>query len=112
MCFPFSLSNHQSSKLPIDEDDVGLIYEDLYRGRSALPPHDVPVKPTLVRWDYTKPLTLDNCIVLDFKDAEKHVKACQESGSPTAALDLWGPEVEAIVQRRSAEARKCRDWVM
>lgn len=100
------------SRLPIDEDDVGLIFEDFYRGRSALPPHDVPARPTLARWDYTKPLSLDNCIVLEFKDAEKHYEVCGKSASPSAAADLWGKETEAVVQRRAAEARKLREWVM
>ncbi|EDR10387.1 uncharacterized protein LACBIDRAFT_152374, partial [Laccaria bicolor S238N-H82] len=66
------LLGEQLNKLPIDEDDVALIFEDLHRGRSVIPPHNVPSRPTLVRWDPLLPLTVDNCVVMEFADAEKH----------------------------------------
>ena len=100
------------SRLPIDEDDVALVFEDLYRGRSLLPPHDVPTRPTLVRWDFTRPLSIENCIVLEHKDAEKHAETCLGAKSAAAGRDLWGKEVEEIVQRRVTEARKVKEWVM
>ncbi|TFK29493.1 ubiquitin-protein ligase molybdopterin-converting factor [Coprinopsis marcescibilis] len=105
------LVGHQLNRLPIDEDDVGLIFEDLHRGRSVLPPYDVPTRPTLVRWDYSKPLTTDNCIVLEHKDAETHFKTCSgpEASSPSL---LWGKGVEEIVNRRAEEARRITNWVM
>ena len=101
-----------SSRLPIDEDDVGFVFEDLYRGRSVLPPHDVPTRPTVVRWDFTKPVTLDNLVVLEHKDAEKHVEKCSKAESSSAAKEMWGDGAEAVVQRRAVEARQVRDWVM
>ncbi|KAJ7732082.1 hypothetical protein B0H14DRAFT_3615853 [Mycena olivaceomarginata] len=36
---------------PLDEDDVALLFEDVHRGRSVVPPHAVPVEPSVVRWD-------------------------------------------------------------
>ncbi|KAF8816346.1 hypothetical protein BYT27DRAFT_6450980 [Phlegmacium glaucopus] len=39
------IAAHQINRLPIDEDDIALI--KTYRGRSLLPPHDVPTRPTL-----------------------------------------------------------------
>ncbi|KAF5313455.1 hypothetical protein D9611_008468 [Ephemerocybe angulata] len=107
------LAGEPLARLPIDEDDVALVFEDLYRGRSAIPPHEVPARPTLVRWDYTKPLSVENCIVLDHKDAEKHFEAC--SGLATErkqGVDLWGPETEEVVKHRAEEARKAIAWVM
>lgn len=104
------------SKLSIDEDDVALIFEDLYRGRSVVPPHDVPTRPTLVRWDPSLPLSIQNCVVFELNDAEKHVKACWNPDGSVAASTtpqaLWGTEVAAIVARRSAEARRVCEWVM
>ena len=103
-----------NSRLPIDEDDIALIFEDIYRGRSLLPPHDVPTRPTLVRWDPARPLSLDNCVVFDQSDSEKHVKTCwREDGSQaTTPNEVWGEDVQHLVDRRAAEARRCRDWLM
>jgi tRNA threonylcarbamoyladenosine dehydratase len=100
----------QCSRLPIDEDDVGFVFEDLHRGRSVIPPFDVPTRPTLVRWDYSQPLTIDNCIVLEFKDAEAHYTQCfSEAKSPSF---VWGEEVAAVVEKRAAEAREARKAMM
>ncbi|KAF8152998.1 hypothetical protein B0H34DRAFT_773838 [Crassisporium funariophilum] len=108
------LAGHQINKLPIDEDDVALIFEDLHKGRSVIPPHDIPTRPTLVRWDPSHPLTVDNCVVFEHGDAEKHVKACwNENGTPaTPPGELWGNEVQLVVDRRAREARRIREWVM
>ncbi|KAF6751679.1 ubiquitin-protein ligase molybdopterin-converting factor [Ephemerocybe angulata] len=107
------LAGEPLTRLPIDEDDVALVFEDLYRGRSAIPPHEVPARPTLVRWDYTKPLSVENCIVLDHKDAEKHFEACSGlAAERKQGVDLWGAETEEVVKRRAEEARKAMAWVM
>ncbi|KAG5351653.1 hypothetical protein C0989_005392 [Termitomyces sp. Mn162] len=102
-----------TSKLPIDEDDVSLIFEDVHRGRSVIPPHNVPSRPVLVRWDIVKPLTVDNCVVMEFGEAEKHYK---ESGSREDPLkrpeDIWSCEVKHVVNRRAEELRREREWVM
>ncbi|KAF8814203.1 hypothetical protein BYT27DRAFT_7219901 [Phlegmacium glaucopus] len=58
---------HRESKIA-DEDDIALIFEDIYRGRSLLPPHDVPTRLTLVRWDPGRPLYLKNCVAFDRPD--------------------------------------------
>ncbi|KAF9551067.1 ubiquitin-protein ligase molybdopterin-converting factor [Agrocybe pediades] len=110
------IAGHQINKLSIDEDDVALIFEDLYRGRSAIPPFDVPSRPTLVRWDPLRPLAIDNCVVFELNDAEKHARALWNPdgtvNTDASAQQLWGAEVREVVERRAAEARKVRDWVM
>jgi len=101
------------SRLPIDEDDIGLIFDDLYRGRSAVPPYDVPQRPTIVRWDFRKPVTIQNCVVFDFKDAEKHAKACWSPvGDHVDPESIWEETVQEAVKRRAAEAKRILDWVM
>ena len=77
-----------------------------------LPPHDVPTRPTLVRWDPARPLYLGNCVVFDQPDAEKHVETCWHGNGSQAITpkELWGGEVQYIVDRRAAEAQRCRDW--
>ncbi|KAF5392640.1 hypothetical protein D9757_000882 [Collybiopsis confluens] len=118
------LAGQTLSRIPLDEDDIALIFEDIHRGRSVLPPHEVPTKPVLVRWDLAQPLTLENCVTMEEKDAAKHVKAWREglesskeslqSGTVTLSpspAEVWGNEVEEIVQRRAKEIRRVQDWV-
>ncbi|GLB39743.1 putative ubiquitin-protein ligase molybdopterin-converting factor [Lyophyllum shimeji] len=107
------LTGQTINKLPIDEDDVALIFEDIHRGRSVIPPHNVPSRPTLVRWDVSRPLSVDNCVVMDFGEAERHIKEC---GTPEQPLkrpeEVWGQETQKVVDRRIEELRRARAWVM
>ncbi|KAK0223658.1 hypothetical protein IW262DRAFT_845662 [Armillaria fumosa] len=97
------------NKLPIDEDDVSLIFEDFYRGKSVIPPHEVPARPMLVRWDFRRPLGLDNCVVMDQSDGEKHMKACStdEIQDPK---QVWGDKVQDVVDRRAREIGQYLLW--
>ena len=101
-----------SSRLPIDEDDAGLLFEDIHRGRSVIPPHAVPSRPALVRWDPNLPLTLDNCVSMDFAEAEKHVKECFGEGERKRPEEVWGKETAEVVERRAAEVKKVQEWVL
>lgn len=102
-----------SSKLPIDEDDVSFIFEDLYMGRSIIPPHIVPSRPQLIRWDARKPLSLENCVVFDFPEAEKHARECLGlgGGERRSPLDVWGETVQAIVDKNAINVSQYRQWV-
>ncbi|KAF5384387.1 hypothetical protein D9615_003399 [Tricholomella constricta] len=101
------------NKLPIDEDDVSLIFEDVHRGRSVIPPHNVPSRPVLVRWDISQPLTVDNCVVMEFGEAEKHSTECGMLEQPLKRPeDVWGKAVKKVVDRRAEELRREREWVM
>ncbi|KIL66077.1 hypothetical protein M378DRAFT_124600 [Amanita muscaria Koide BX008] len=100
------------NKLPIDEDDVSLIFEDVSLGRSVIPPHDVPSRPTLVRWDASHPLTVDNCVVMEYKDAVQHENAIRGAdGGFKDPKDIWGEEVQAVVACRAAQLQQQRDWI-
>ncbi|TFK75587.1 ubiquitin-protein ligase molybdopterin-converting factor [Pluteus cervinus] len=105
-------TGQQINKLPIDEDDVSLIFEDIHRGRSVIPPFDVPTRPTLVRWDFTKPLSLDNCVPMEQGDAEKHIRESKDGDDVTPPQDIWGEDVVKVVERRAEEIRKVQQWVM
>ncbi|KAF9224871.1 hypothetical protein BS17DRAFT_801670 [Gyrodon lividus] len=108
------LVGEQINKLPIDEDDVALIFEDLHLGRSIVPPHNVPARPQLLRWDLTKPLTPENCVVFEFGEAEKHAKECFGIGDAKERrrpVDVWGDEVQSVVEKNAAEVAKYRAWV-
>ena len=100
-----------TSRLPFDEDDVGFIFDDLHRGRSVLPPHPVPTRPALVRWDFQQPLSLENCVVMEVPEADRHVKECWgESGKRPE--EVWGEDVARIVARRTLEIVKLKEWIL
>lgn len=104
----------KSSKLPIDEDDVALVFEDLYLGRSIVPPHNVPARPQLLRWDPLQPLIPENCVVFEFAEAEKHQRECLGIGNAEGhrrPVEVWGDEVQHIVDKNAAEIEKYRSWV-
>ncbi|KAI0701849.1 ubiquitin-protein ligase molybdopterin-converting factor [Cytidiella melzeri] len=105
------LSGQTTNKLPFDEDDAGFIFDDLHRGRCTIPPHTVPMRPALVRWDFSQPLSLENCVVLDHSEADRHVRECWgEAGKRPE--QLWGAATAAVVSRRAEEIKRVRDWVM
>ncbi|KAF8816354.1 hypothetical protein BYT27DRAFT_6451296 [Phlegmacium glaucopus] len=88
------IAAHQINRLPIDKDGIALMLEDIYKGCSLLPPHEVPTRPTLVRWDPARPLCLKkSCVVFDQPDVEKHVKTCWNGSSATTQKELWGSAV-------------------
>lgn len=91
-------------KLPITQEDLGYIFEDLNYGRSTFPPHAVLPKPVAMRWTMMRPLTVDNVVIVGPKDAETHEKECLKGGKDP--VDVWGSEVVDLVERRFAEARK------
>ncbi|KIP10798.1 hypothetical protein PHLGIDRAFT_125305 [Phlebiopsis gigantea 11061_1 CR5-6] len=103
------------NRLPIDEDDVGLLFEDIHRGRSVIPPHAVPSRPALVRWDPSQPVGLENLVVMEDKEADRHVKECFDASADSPKKrpeELWGQETAEIVARRTEEVRRDREWIM
>ncbi|KAJ7641297.1 hypothetical protein FB45DRAFT_1124927 [Roridomyces roridus] len=101
-------AGEQLNRLPISEDDVGLIFEDVYRGRSVIPPHLVPVHPMLVRWDPASPVGLENCVPMERAEAQRHERET-EGKTPE---EVWGDEVAAVVEKRRREIRAAMEWVM
>lgn len=91
-------------KLPISQEDLGYIFEDLNYNRSTFPPHAVLPKPMAIRWDISREVSVDNVVIVGPKEAEKHEKECLIAGKNPE--DVWGKEVVDMVERRFAEARK------
>ncbi|KAJ7756221.1 ubiquitin-protein ligase molybdopterin-converting factor [Mycena metata] len=85
------------SRIALDEDDVALIFEDLHRGgRSVLPPHAVCAKPTLVLWDATQGVSVENVVVMEAADAERHQR--EDGGGP----GIWGEELVSLSMSNSS----------
>ncbi|KAG8715397.1 hypothetical protein FRC08_010643 [Ceratobasidium sp. 394] len=98
-----------TSRLPLSEQDIAYIFEDLHRGRSTIPPHTVLSRPQLARWDIREPLTAQNCVVLSHQDAQ----VLQDKGGIGSRLveeGIWPTETLEVVLRRQQEAVRIAQW--
>jgi hypothetical protein len=117
-------------RLPLDEEDVALIFEDVHGGRSVLPPHLVPTRPALTRWDPARGPAPDNVVLMEAADADTHARACfgvRALGAPREFVlaredvlspdepaprqtpaQLWGAEAQAVYERHAREIERCR----
>lgn len=55
-------------RLPLSDQEVGFVFEELHRSKSSLPPYESLTRPTLVRWNLGEPLTVANCVVMSPQD--------------------------------------------
>ncbi|OWT35798.1 mitochondrial protein [Cryptococcus neoformans] len=95
-------------KLPISLEDIGFVFEELYHGRSSLPPFEVLQKANVIRWQKDQDLSADNLVVMGNKDAEKHMKECLIGDKDVR--EVWGDEIVEFIKRKSDEARKTIAW--
>ncbi|KAG8695224.1 hypothetical protein FRC09_009289 [Ceratobasidium sp. 395] len=99
------------SRLPISEQDIAYIFEDLHRGRSTIPPHVVLPRPQLARWDIREPLTTQNCVVLSHQDAQT-LQDKGGIGSELVGEGIWPAETLTVVQSRQQEAARIAKWIL
>lgn len=57
------------SKLPLTEEDVLYLFEEVYRARSVAPPLAVPSRPCLLRWRKEDGVVWSNLVVMDREEA-------------------------------------------
>lgn len=50
-------------RVPWSVEDVGYVYEEVYRGRSVVPPFETLTTGKLLRWDSTLPLSVSQRIL-------------------------------------------------
>lgn len=65
----------------------------------------------LMRWDPRLPLTLENTVVMDHAEGERHVRELGAGDLRTPAA-VWGDEVQGVVNRRAEELRGHRQMVL
>ncbi|EUC61554.1 ubiquitin-protein ligase molybdopterin-converting factor [Rhizoctonia solani AG-3 Rhs1AP] len=97
------------AKLPMSEQDVAYVFEDLHRGRSTIPPHPVLTRPQLSRWNSKEPLTTVNCVVLSHQE----VQLLQDHGGMGEEVvnkGLWPSEALEVVRARQKEANRVARW--
>ncbi|KAI8592616.1 hypothetical protein BDZ88DRAFT_449124 [Geranomyces variabilis] len=89
--------------VPLNIADVGYVYEEIWRGRSAV--SGSFDKPQIVRWDNSKPPSFQNLVCLTRAEAEKHDKI------PSNRLaEHYPPEVIEYVEARFLEERRLNKW--
>ncbi|KIJ50649.1 hypothetical protein M422DRAFT_777021 [Sphaerobolus stellatus SS14] len=110
--------------LPLSEeefkkvDDIAFIYEERHRGgRSVFPPFEVPTRATLTRFDLRKSLTVENCVVMELSDAQKHWASWKEAKEKEEVTSwtpegVWGEEVVEAVKKKEKEFKEWREVVM
>lgn len=94
-----------ATTIPFSDEDIGYIFEEIYRGRSVVhPTYTVTSHPCLVRWNPQDSLHWQNCVVMDRSEAEIHEKnVLCEKRDPCG---FWGPETVTLVQQRFQEEMK------
>jgi hypothetical protein len=95
-------------RIPLGVDDMGYLFEDLFQGRSAIPPFAILTRPNAVRWKRDQPLTVYNCIILSQEEADRHEKECLVEGKDL--VEVWGEGTVRAVEQRLKEARKVAEW--
>ncbi|KAJ3041875.1 hypothetical protein HDV00_008579 [Rhizophlyctis rosea] len=92
-----------SPNIPLNIADVGYIFEEIWRGRSAL--SGTFDKLQLTRWDVTKPASFTNVVCLTRAEAEKH-----DEIAGGALRDTYGEEFVKFVEGRFEEERRIGKW--
>lgn len=95
--------------MPLNEDDMAYIFEDVHRGRSVVPPtFSTSSHPCILRWTPDAPLSWENAVVMTQDEAKRHEEGCLVEGKE--GREVWGEETEEIVRERREEERAMRMW--
>ncbi|ORY62739.1 hypothetical protein BCR35DRAFT_308979 [Leucosporidium creatinivorum] len=97
-----------SNKLPLTEEDVLYLFEEIHRARSVAPPLAVPSRPCLVRWRKEEGVRWDNLVVMEREEGARHEQLVLLGTSDPE--EVWGPEVTALVRKRTEEERRVRAY--
>ncbi|WWC88391.1 uncharacterized protein L201_003302 [Kwoniella dendrophila CBS 6074] len=102
----------EMERLPISIDDIGFVFDDLYQGRSSLPPYDILQKPQLTRWNPNIGLDIDNLVVMSPKDLKNHLENClnNDKEKNKDLSEIYDKETIEKIKRKSEEARRVISW--
>ncbi|CDZ96807.1 ubiquitin-protein ligase molybdopterin-converting factor [Phaffia rhodozyma] len=110
----------EGHRIPLDFTSISLIYEELHQcGRSVLPSpisspflpliaHPVCQRPALVRWDLGRPLSVDNCVLMEVKEADRHQ---HEFTAGRTLEEVYGEDVVKGVEALRKESRRILSWM-
>lgn len=95
-------------RIPFSVNDIAYLFEEVFRGRSVVPPFDTLATGQLQRWDPTKPLDYDNVVLFSRPQAREHEQYVLKTGDDP--VSYWGPRVADRVRERFAEERRMSHW--
>ncbi|KAH9971469.1 hypothetical protein BGW80DRAFT_1460438 [Lactifluus volemus] len=100
------LPSQDALSLPLTTVEIVLLCDDFVLGRSIVPPHAACVRPTLMRWDPSAPLSIENSVVGEMM--EGYVDALGEpidSARFDNGIVIWSSEeVSGVEAARVAQA--------
>ncbi|WFD31150.1 hypothetical protein MSPP1_002184 [Malassezia sp. CBS 17886] len=95
-------------RIPFSVNDCAYLFEEMFRGRTVVPPFETLATGQLVRWDPDRALDYDNVVLFTRKQAREHEQnVLEEKVRPDV---FWGPRVAEMVQRRQAEEKRMSHW--
>lgn len=86
-------------QLPISMNDIEYIVEEVFRGKSPLSGYSTRL--TLSRWDFSKDLSLQNCVLMTKEEQKNHEKLLFKTGKKPE--DVYSEDVVQLVKKRFAE---------
>ncbi|QEU61429.1 Tcd1/Tcd2 [Kluyveromyces lactis] len=89
----------KDQRIPIALSDIGYIVEEVWRGKS--PVSNYSTRLTLSKWDPTKPVSIQNVILLT-KDEQREHEARILNGTETFS-DVYSKEALAMINKRFQE---------
>lgn len=91
-------------RIPWTAEDVAYVFEEVYRCRSVVPPHETLALGRLLRWDSTLPLSYSNVALFSREQGAKHEQeVLKNERSP---VEVWGEEATRMFKRRMADERR------
>ncbi|UZJ55314.1 hypothetical protein CBS101457_004634 [Exobasidium rhododendri] len=95
-------------RIPWSIEDIGYLYEEVFRAKSIVPPHETLSVARIMRWDSTLPLSYSNVAIFTRAEGIRHEREVLKQGfSP---VEVWGEEAHKMFNVRMAEERRMNIW--
>ncbi|PWN34044.1 uncharacterized protein FA14DRAFT_148207 [Meira miltonrushii] len=91
-------------RIPWTAEDVAYVFEEVYRCRSVVPPHETLALGRLLRWDSTLPLSYSNVALFSREQGAVHEREVLKNGR--SPVEVWGEEATRMFKRRMADERR------
>ncbi|CBQ69602.1 conserved hypothetical protein [Sporisorium reilianum SRZ2] len=90
--------------IPFSINDIAYLFEEVFRGRSIVPPFDSLSGAQLERWDSTLPLSFQNVALFSRAQAKVHEAEVLKKGR--SPVEVWGADAAHMIKRRMASERR------
>lgn len=91
----------KDQRVPIALSDVGYIVVEVFRGKSPISGYSTRL--ALTKWDPSKPVSLQNVVLVTSEEQKEHEKRVLNGGEKLE--DVYSPEVLELVNKRFGEEK-------